>query len=73
VESALARRPRQPMEVGTAADRGTAIAGKSQPKQRRRQRDDCDSRRMGGYRCKVDAEVGVESRGDGGGGRRNPI
>jgi hypothetical protein len=61
------------MEVGAAADRGTATAGKSRPKRRRRQRVGRDSRRMGGRRCEIDAEVGVEARGDGGGGRRNPI
>jgi hypothetical protein len=60
-------------ETIAAADRGTATAVKSRPKQRRRQRVGRDSRRMGGRRCKVDAEVGVDARGDGGGGRRNPI
>jgi hypothetical protein len=56
------------MEVGAAADQGTATAGKSRPKRRQRQRVGRDSWRTGGRRCKVDAEVGVEARGDGGSG-----
>jgi hypothetical protein len=67
------RRSRQPTKVDAAAGRGTATTGKSQPKQRWRQHVGRDSRRMGGHRCKVDAEVGVEVLGDGGGGRLNLI
>jgi hypothetical protein len=72
-ESASARRLRQPTEAGAAADRGTATTGKSRPKRRQRQRVGRDSQRMGGCRCEVDAEVGEEALGDGGGGRLNPI
>jgi hypothetical protein len=61
------------MEAGAAAGRETATTGKSRPKRRRRQRVGRDSRRMGGHRCKVGAEVGVEAHGDGGGGRLNTI
>jgi hypothetical protein len=61
------------MEVGAAADRGTATAGKIRPKRRRCQRIGRDSWRMDGRRCEAGSEVGVEARGDGGGRRRNPI
>jgi hypothetical protein len=62
MESAPVRRPRQSTEVGAAAGRGTTTTGKSRPKRRRHQRVGRD---MGGRRCKVDTEVGVEVLGDG--------